>query len=77
METKAWYLSKTVWGAAIAIIAQVLILLGVFAPSIDTTDLQQKVNDPTTVDQILNLLTIVASAVAVFGRVKADKELTK
>ena len=55
METKAWYLSKTVWGAGIAIIAQGLILLGIFAPSVDTTDLQKQVNNPETVNKIQTL----------------------
>jgi len=77
METKSWYKSRVLWCAVLAVIAQVLVLIGVFAPDVDTTELQEKLKDPTTVDQILNIITIALSVGAVFFRVKTKTEITK
>lgn len=77
MDSKSWYLSKTVWAAFVAIISQMLMLLGVFAPDTNAAELQNQVSDPALVDQILNIVTIVASAVAVLGRAISKTVLTK
>lgn len=77
MDTKAWYLSKTVWGALVAIIAQALVLLGIFTPELDTAAVQGQLQDPATIDRILNLVTVVASAFAIYGRAKSQTALTK
>lgn len=60
---KAWYASKTVWGAAIALLAGVATLAGLKL-------------DATLQDQLADLLVglgeVVGGALAWYGRVKAQ-----
>lgn len=65
-------MSRILWSAFIAIISQVLVLLGVFAPSVDTTAVAQKVNDPGTVNTVLDIVTLVAAMHTAFLRVKGQ-----
>ncbi len=64
MDTKAWYQSKTIWGAVIAMIASALRLTGI-----------EIGDDLTTVltDQILNVVSFAGTAYAIYGRVIASK----
>lgn len=64
MDTKRWFQSKTIWGAIVAFVASGLRLLG-----IDVTDLAS----PQLVDQILNVVSLVGTLVAIYGRIRASK----
>jgi hypothetical protein len=70
LESKPWYMSRILWSAFIAIVSQVIVLLGVFTPAVDTTAMAQKINDPGTVNTILDMITVAASLYAALHRVK-------
>ena len=68
METKSVFASKTVWGIAIAALPTLLGLLG------------YKVSDVAAFtsgaeDAINSIITLVGSAVAIWGRIVATKNL--
>lgn len=66
VETKKWYASKTVWGGLIAVASATAGLFGVYI-------------DEQTQAQITDLALVGAGAVggliAIWGRIKADKEI--
>ncbi|MEL6504162.1 MAG: hypothetical protein AAFO61_06670 [Pseudomonadota bacterium] len=66
IEEKNWYRSRTIWGSLIAVAAALGSLLGV---EIDT--------DTQTVilEAALQLVTILGSIYAVFGRLSATKTI--
>ncbi len=66
IELKSWYSSKTVWGAAIVIVASCANLFGLEISAGDQHDLTE------------NLSAIVAAAggiIAIWGRISASKRL--
>lgn len=63
-ETKSWYMSKTVWGGLIAVVAGAA---GAFGYTIAPDDQAQ------IVDAVVAAATVVGGLLAVFGRVKASK----
>jgi ABC-type antimicrobial peptide transport system permease subunit len=68
MDSKAWYASKGVWGGIVGVLAGGLALLG-HALSAET--------QATLVDNAVaigtGVATIIGGAVAIYGRLKADK----
>jgi hypothetical protein len=66
MDTKAWYLSRGVWGSVVVIGAM---LLKQFGHDI-SPELQGQM-----VDFAINAVTLVGGAVALWGRIKATKTI--
>lgn len=66
--TKKWYLSKTLWGSVVTIIASVAGFFGVML----TPDVQNEVTMLA-----VTLVTAIAGFISLVGRVVADTELTK
>lgn len=69
MDSKPWYMSKTVWGAVIG-------LAGAFCPKV----IAALGGTDAAADQIVTLTSAIASAVgaalAIYGRIKANGGLT-
>jgi len=65
-DNKPWYLSKTIWSAAIAVAASIAGLAG-----IDLTGAEQG----TLVDSILQVVSAGGAVAAIVGRVAATKRL--
>lgn len=65
-ELKNWYMSKTVWGGVVAILASCSHLLGVEIGLDDQSGL---------VDGLTALATAVGGLVAIWGRISATKRL--
>lgn len=65
-DLKKWYASRTVWGAAIAILASCANLLGLEIASQDEAGL---------VDAVTALAAAIGGIVAIYGRVSARKRL--
>lgn len=66
-KQKHWYQSRGVWGAAAAVVLTVVRLLGYSAPADAAANLT---------DLLLQLATVVAGGVALFGRLQADSRIT-
>lgn len=66
-ETKPWYLSRTVWGALIAIAASIG---GAFGLMLGETD------QSTLTDAILQAASAVGALIALFGRLSANQILS-
>lgn len=64
--TKPWYLSKTVWASLVTIGLSIAGMLGLPTGSIDQGSLA---------DTLLQLVTAVSGAVAIFGRLAATTKL--
>lgn len=65
-DSKPWYLSKTVWGAAVAVAASLAGLAG-----IDITGADQA----TIADSALQIASAAGALVAIFGRLAASHRL--
>ncbi len=65
-ETKPWYLSRTVWSAAIAVLASLAGLAGISVPGGDQSAL---------VDTILQLAGAGGALAAIAGRLAATKKI--
>lgn len=65
-ELKNWYMSKTVWGGVVAILASCSHILGVEIGSDDQSGL---------VDGLTALATAAGGLVAIWGRISATKRL--
>jgi len=69
MENKPWYLSKTIWGAAVA-------LVGLVSPKA-----VEALGGPEATDTVMAAVGLVAElvglVVVVWGRASATKPLTK
>ena len=65
-ETKQWYLSKTVWGALIAILASLLPAMGV---ELDAG------TQARLADNLVSLAGAIGGLVAIYGRLTAEKRL--
>ncbi|MBX3568764.1 MAG: hypothetical protein KF914_11955 [Rhizobiaceae bacterium] len=66
IETKPWYLSRTVWASLVAIVAAGLGMVG--APA-------DAVADPALVDAILKVVAAIAGVVSLVGRLKATSRI--
>ncbi|WP_180897660.1 hypothetical protein [Martelella soudanensis] len=68
MDVKKWYLSKTVWGALLAVAAPLLQLGGIYV-------------DEGTQGELAASITTIAGAtgglLALFGRISAKSSLTR
>jgi FtsH-binding integral membrane protein len=68
MDSKAWYESKSVWGGIVSVLAGVAALVGhALSPQTQAALTDNGVAIATAV------ATIVGSALAIYGRLKADK----
>ncbi|MGV0818674.1 hypothetical protein V6767_01435 [Martelella sp. FLE1502] len=68
MDVKKWYLSKTVWGALLAVAAPLLQLGGIY------------IDDGTQSELAASITTIAGAAggmLALFGRIAAKSSLTR
>ena len=65
-ETKQWYLSKTVWGALIAIVASLVPAMGM---EFDAGTQAQLVDD------LVSLAGAIGGLIAIYGRLTADKRV--
>lgn len=65
-DTKPWYLSRTVWGALIAIAASVGGAFGIMLGEADQA---------TLTDAILQVVGAIGALVALFGRLSASQTL--
>ena len=63
---KHWYQSKTIWSAAVSAVATAVAFIGVPIEEADRAGLTEA---------ILQLVSAVASLLAIFGRVTARNEL--
>jgi len=67
VESKPWYLSKTIWGAVIGVVAGGLALIGHGLSSETQTWLANEV-----VQVVEAGVTVVGGVLAIYGRVKAE-----
>lgn len=67
-DSKKWYQSKSVWGGIVALLA---VLLGAFGYSIGDGD------QSALIDSLSVIGGAVGSLVAIYGRVKASKRVSK
>jgi hypothetical protein len=65
-DTKAWYLSRTVWASIVTILAAAL---GLFGLPVDGAD------QAALVDTLLQGVAAIAGAVALFGRLAARNRI--
>jgi hypothetical protein len=65
-ETKAWYLSRTVWASIVTIVIACCSLSGAPLENLDEAAL---------VEALLQVATAVAGIVALFGRLFAEKRI--
>lgn len=63
---KNWYVSKTIWGGAVAILASCATLVGLDLDAADQMELT---------DRLVALAGAVGGIVAIYGRIAADKRL--
>ncbi len=72
MDSKAWYMSKTVWGGLVAMAA---LIAGIFGHPI-TADTQNIIVDNMETI-VTGVVGIAGAAMAIYGRVKASTTITK
>ena len=65
-EMKQWYLSKTVWGALLAILANLLPAMGM--------DLDAGSQDQLA-DDLVSLAGAIGGLIAIYGRLTAEKRV--
>jgi hypothetical protein len=69
MDSKSWYMSKTLWGAVIG-------LIGAVSPKILAS-----LGGDSAVDNVVNvagnIAAVVGAGLAIYGRFKASTTLTK
>jgi hypothetical protein len=68
-ESKKWYMSKTIWSALVTVVIGTLMMIGV------GTDVEAE--QENIVELIMQVVGLVAGALAVYGRVTAKSEVTK
>ena len=72
MDEKKWYASKGVWGAVIVVIVTVLTMLGRKGEAEVIEEQSGAISDT-----IIQLVTIAAGALALWGRLAAKTKVTK
>lgn len=65
-DNKPWYMSKTLWGAAVAMLSSLGGLAGLHLTGTDQT---------TLVDAAMQIVSAGGALLAIFGRLAADKKL--
>ena len=65
-ETKPWYLSRTVWASIVTIVIAACTLSGAQLANLD---------EGALVEALLQLATAIASVIALFGRLFAEKRI--
>ena len=66
IDTKPWYLSRTIWASLVAIGLSVAGALGISTAAIDGTGLT---------DALLQAATGVAALIALYGRLSASRKI--
>ena len=86
MENKKWYQSKTIWGIAIAFLGFAInnyLSVDVSLPENTDYDALQKhleaikAAKSSTMNLISELMSLIGTLVAIYGRFKAEGKLTK
>lgn len=77
MKTKPFFKSKTVNSALVIIVIAALNLLGIGEAEIGATYDTITTNTGTTTESAKDLTALVAGAVAIYGRFRADTKLGK
>jgi len=72
VETKHWFQSKSLWGSIIVVAALVLRVLGkeLYAKTIEA-------ESGALTEWLLEAMSLVGAAIAIVGRIKATKKVTK
>lgn len=66
-DTKPWYMSRTVWGALVAIAASIGGAFGIMISEIEQVEIA---------DTILQIVGAVGGFLALFGRLSAQKTIS-
>ena len=66
METKPWYTSSSIWGSIIVVVSMAISAVGY---TIDQETQTQIVN------LIMSIVALAGSAIAIYGRIKATKQI--
>ncbi|MCB1417501.1 MAG: hypothetical protein KDJ74_00270 [Notoacmeibacter sp.] len=66
MDTKPWYLSKTIWASLVTILSALAGLFGFRFSTIDSA---------ATAEMLLQAVTALSGLVAIFGRLSADTKI--
>lgn len=66
-DTKPWYMSRTVWGALVAIAASIGGAFGIMITQADQVEIA---------DTVLQIVGTVGGLIALYGRLSAQKVLT-
>jgi len=66
VETKPWYLSRTIWASVVTVAAAVGGLFGLPVEQFD---------DPGVVETLLQAITAISGLFAIFGRLAADSRI--
>ncbi|MCB1383281.1 MAG: hypothetical protein KDJ73_10215 [Notoacmeibacter sp.] len=66
MDTKPWYLSKTIWASLVTILSALGGLFGLPVSSLDSG---------ATAEMLLQAVTAISGLIAIFGRLSADTKI--
>ena len=66
METKPWYLSKTIWASLVTILSAVAGMTGLPVGGLDSS---------ATGDMLLQAVTALSGLIAIFGRLSATSKI--
>ena len=66
METKPWYLSKTIWASLVTILSAVAGMTGLPVGGLDSS---------ATADMLLQAVTAFSGLIAIFGRLSATSKI--
>ena len=66
MDTKPWYLSKTIWASLVTILSALGGLFGLRVSSLDSA---------ATAEMLLQAVTAISGLIAIFGRLSADTKI--
>jgi hypothetical protein len=66
-DLKPWYLSRTIWASGLAAASAIARLAGLPVPGL---------SDPALADQLVQVVTAAASAVAIVGRLSATSRIS-
>lgn len=72
MDEKKWYASKTIWASLLIV---VIALLSMFGRTEEAAAVQEQSSG--IADWIVQLVTLIAGAIAFYGRITAKKVITK
>jgi hypothetical protein len=71
MENKPWYASKTIWASLIVVVVALLSMLGKSEEAAVISEQSEGI-----ADWVMQLVMLVAGAMAFYGRISAKKVLT-